>query len=62
MTITELLKELRGLFGNEKEKGTPFEKLIKIFLESKLRYWNTLSNVWTWKDFPYREIVRNIGI
>ncbi len=47
MTITELLKELRGLFGNEKEKGTPFKKLIKIFLESKLRYWNTLSNVWT---------------
>ena len=36
MTITELLKELRGLFGNEKEKGTPFKKLIKIFLELNL--------------------------
>ena len=30
MTITELLNELRGLFGNERDKGTAFEKLIKM--------------------------------
>ncbi len=62
MTITELLDELRGLFGNERDKGTAFEKLIKMFLESEPKYWNTLSNVWTWKDFPYRENVGDIGI
>ncbi len=62
MTITELLNELRGLFGNERDKGTAFEKLIKMFLESEPKYWNTLSNVWTWKDFPYRENIGDIGI
>lgn len=62
MTITELLDELRGLFGNERDKGTAFEKLIKMFLESEPKYWNTLSNVWTWKDFPYRDNVGDIGI
>lgn len=62
MTITELLEELRGLFGNERDKGTAFEKLIKMFLESEPKYWNTLSNVWTWKDFPYRDDVGDIGI
>ena len=62
MTITELLDELRGLFGNERDKGTAFEKLIKMFLESEPKYWNTLSNVWTWKDFPYRDNIGDIGI
>lgn len=62
MTITELLNELRGLFGNERDKGTAFEKLIKMFLESEPKYWNTLSNIWTWKDFPYRDNVGDIGI
>lgn len=62
MTITELLDELRGLFGNERDKGTAFEKLIKMFLESEPKYRNTLSNVWTWKDFPYRDNIGDIGI
>ena len=26
ITITELLTKLRGLFGNERDKGTAFEK------------------------------------
>lgn len=62
MTITELLDELKGLFGNERDKGTAFEKLIKMFLESEPKYRNTLSNVWTWKDFPYRDNIGDIGI
>lgn len=62
MTITELLNELRGLFGNERDKGTAFEKLIKMFLESEPKYMQTLSNVWMWKDFPYRDNVGDIGI
>ncbi len=62
MTITELLTELRGLFGNERDKGTAFEKLIKMFLETEPKYMATLSNVWMWKDFPYRESIGDIGI
>lgn len=62
ITITELLNELRGLFGNERDKGTAFEKLIKMFLESEPKYMQTLSNVWMWKDFPYRDNIGDIGI
>lgn len=62
MTITELLEELRGLFGNERDKGTAFEKLIKMFLETEPKYMQTLSNVWMWKDFPYRDNLGDIGI
>jgi len=62
MTITELLTELRGLFGNERDKGTAFEKLIKMFLETEPKYMATLSNVWMWKDFPYRDNIGDIGI
>ena len=62
MTITELLTELRGLFGSERDKGTAFEKLIKMFLETEPKYMATLSNVWLWKDFPYRESIGDIGI
>lgn len=62
MTISELLEELRALFGNERDKGTAFEKLIKMFLETEPKYMATLSNVWMWKDFPYRGDMPDLGI
>lgn len=62
ITITELLTKLRGLFGNERDKGTAFEKLIKMFLETEPKYMATLSKVWMWKDFPYRDDMPDLGI
>ena len=62
ITITELLTKLRGLFGNERDKGTAFEKLIKMFLEAEPKYTATLSKVWMWKDFPYRDDMPDLGI
>ncbi len=62
MTISELLEEFRKIFGNERDKGTAFEKLIKMYLENEPKYMAILSNVWMWKDFPYRENVGDTGI
>ena len=62
ITITELLTKLRGLFGNERDKGTAFENLIKMFLETEPKYTATLSKVWMWKDFPYRDDMPDLGI
>ena len=62
MTITELLEQLRGLFGNERDKGTAFEKLIKMYLENEPKYMAILSDIWMWKDFPYRENIGDTGI
>ena len=38
MTISELLEEFRKIFGNERDKGTAFEKLIKMYLEHEPKY------------------------
>ena len=62
MTITELLNKLRGLFSNERDKGTAFENLIKMYLENEPKYMAILSDVWMWKDFPYRENIGDTGI
>lgn len=62
MTISELLEEFRKIFGNERDKGTAFEKLIKMYLENEPKYMATLSDVWMWKDFPYRENIGDTGI
>ena len=32
MTVNELLKTMNNVFENERDKGTAFEKLIKIYL------------------------------
>lgn len=62
MTISELLEEFRKIFGNERDKGTAFEKLIKMYLEKEPKYMAILSDVWMWKDFPYRENIGDTGI
>lgn len=62
MTITELLEEFRKIFSNERDKGTAFEKLIKIYLENEPKYMSQLDKVWMWKDFPYRDRIGDTGI
>ena len=62
MTISELLEEFRKIFGNERDKGTAFEKLIKMYLENEPKYMALLSDVWMWSDFPYRGNIGDTGI
>lgn len=62
MSISELLEEFRKIFGNERDKGTAFEKLIKMYLENEPKYMALLTNVWMWNEFPYRGNIGDTGI
>lgn len=62
MTLQKLLKKLRESFSNERDKGTAFEKITKIYLENEPKYKSILKHVWMWKDFPYRENIGDVGI
>ncbi len=62
MTVNELLKTMNNVFGNERDKGTAFENLIKIYLEHEPAYMSMISDVWTWKEFPYRDNIGDTGI
>ena len=38
MKIVEILEEFRKIFANERDKGTAFEKIVKIYLENEPKY------------------------
>lgn len=62
MKIIDILEEFRKIFDNERDKGTAFEKLVKIYLENEPKYKAIIDKVWTWAEFPYRENVGDTGI
>lgn len=62
MKLMEILEEFRKIFDNERDKGTAFEKLVKIYLENEPKYKAVIDKVWTWAEFPYRENVGDTGI
>lgn len=51
MTFKEVLKKYREISFNEKEKGTKFERLMRLWLLTDPRY-ERLVQVWMWNDFP----------
>ena len=52
--INEILTEIRQKSLTEKEKGTDFERLMKLWFLTDPRYAN-LQNVWLWEEFPARK-------
>ena len=52
--INEILTEIRQKSFTEKEKGTDFERLMKLWFLTDPRYAN-LQKVWLWEDFPARK-------
>ncbi|MBR6012433.1 MAG: DEAD/DEAH box helicase [Selenomonadaceae bacterium] len=64
-TIDELLKNYREVFCmSEKEKGECFERLMKNFLLTYAPFRGKFSNVWLWKNFPYKNDLggKDLGI
>jgi len=64
-TIDQLLKDYREVFCmSEKEKGECFERLMKNFLLTYAPYRGKFSNVWLWKNFPYKNQLggKDLGI
>lgn len=62
MKIIEILEEFRKIFANERDKGTAFEKIVKIYLENEPKYREIIEKVWMWSDFPYRNNIGDTGI
>ena len=52
--INDILNEIRLKSITEKEKGTDFERLMKLWFLTDPRYSN-LEKVWLWEEFPCRK-------
>ena len=52
--IHDILAEIRQKSLTEKEKGTDFERLMKLWFMTDPRYSN-LQKVWLWEEFPARK-------
>lgn len=53
-TINDILKEIRLKAITEHEKGSDFERLMKLWFLTDPRY-NNLEKVWLWEEFPSRK-------
>ena len=53
-TINDILYEIRLKSTTEKEKGTDFERLMKLWFQTDPRY-NDLEKVWLWEEFLGRK-------
>ena len=52
-TINDILHEIRLKAMTEREKGTDFERLMKLWFLTDPRY-SELEKVWLWEEFPCR--------
>ena len=52
--IRDILEEIRLKASTEKEKGTDFERLMKLWFLTDPRY-ASLEKVWLWEEFPCRK-------
>ena len=53
-TIHDILFEIRLKAETEREKGTDFERLMKLWFMTDPRY-SELEKVWLWEEFPARK-------
>ena len=53
-SINDILHEIRLKATTEREKGTDFERLIKLWFLTDPRY-SELEKVWLWEEFPCRK-------
>ena len=53
MQLQDILSDFRKLSLSEREKGTRFERLMKLWFLTDPRYSN-LEKVWLWEEFPSR--------
>ncbi len=53
-TINDILQEIRLKSMTERDKGTEFERLMKLWFMTDPRY-NDLEKVWLWEEFPCRK-------
>lgn len=64
MDFAEVLKNIQENTLNEHYKGSRFEVLIKLWLQTDPRFCDQLTNVWLWEEFPSRKELggKDLGI
>ena len=60
MTIDELLESYRKL--DIPERGAKFERLMKNFMLTYPVWRGKFSDVWLWREFPFREELGNVDL
>lgn len=61
-SIHDILRELRSVSYDERDKGDRFERLMQAYLTTEPQYAQLYDEVWMWSDYPQRGTRRDTGI
>ncbi|GHT21620.1 helicase [Bacteroidia bacterium] len=55
MNFNSILEQYRKQSLSERDKGTRFERLMQLYLQTEPYYASRFSKVWMWDEFPFRK-------
>ncbi|MDR2690698.1 MAG: DEAD/DEAH box helicase family protein, partial [Dysgonamonadaceae bacterium] len=55
MNFNTILEQYRRESLSERDKGTRFERLMQLYLQTEPYYASHFSKVWMWDEFPFRK-------
>ena len=55
MNFDQILTKYRKISFSEADKGNRFERLMQRYLQTDPRYSFKFTDIWLWKDFPYKD-------
>jgi len=61
-SIHDILRELRSVAYDERDKGDRFERLMQAYLAVEPQYAQLYDAVWMWTDYPQRGARKDTGI
>ena len=61
-SIHDILRELRSVAYDERDKGDRFERLMQAYLTVEPQYAELYTDVWMWTDYPQRGTRKDTGI
>ena len=61
-SIHDILRELRSISYDERDKGDRFERLMQAYLTTEPQYAQLFDEVWMWTDYPNRGSRHDTGI
>ena len=62
VSIHDILRELRSVAYDERDKGDRFERLMQAYLTIEPQYEQLYSDVWMWTDYSNRNGRKDTGI
>lgn len=62
MGFTKLINQINNITDNQRDKGTYFEYLVKVYLQNEPSYKNEFKNVWLLNEIPEEKGIPKIDI